>query len=106
MPKVLDPAAALWTGWHTFELTWKPGSTVTIEIRARRDDVLMMMGDYILASIDRDLFRDWFCHPREPFLRDDVIWSVDQRGTTWLAIGEHGPYIVPQDTIQHLTASL
>jgi hypothetical protein len=98
-------AAALWTGWHTFDLAGMPGSVVTIELRARRDDILMLWADYVLASLDRDRFRAWLIHPRVSLQVDEVEWSV-HGGITYLTLGseeEYGSYVVPAETIEYLT---
>ena len=101
----LDPAATRWTGWHTFDLTGQPGSVIAIELRARRDDILMLTCDYVLASLDRDRFREWLIHPLLPLKVDEAEWSV-YGGISYLTLGadgEYGSYVVPAETIAYLT---
>lgn len=101
----LNPDASRWVGWHSFELTGMPGSIVPIDLRARRDDVLVLASDYVLASLDRDRLREWLTHPRTPLQVDETEWSV-HAGTTYLTLGhdaQYGTYAVPPPTIAYLT---
>ena len=100
---MLGPVATRWTGWHTFELSWRSGSRVSIDVNVRRDGVSVWMNNFTLAVIDRDLLRDWFIHPREPLIRDDLEWS-SQDGVTCLAIGASAGLPVPADTVGFLMA--
>lgn len=102
----LDPAAYRWVGWHSFELTGQPGSIITIDLRAGRDNIEITAGNTLLAILDRDEFRDWLTYPAPGALpKDDVEWSVHS-GVTYLTLGEdaeYGTYAVPAQTIAYLT---
>jgi hypothetical protein len=101
----LDQFAAPWTGWHTFDVTGMRGVVVSIELRARRDDILMLWSDYVLASLDRDRLREWLIHPRVPLKVDEAEWSV-YAGFTYLTLGGEGgfgSYGVPAGTVEYLT---
>ena len=103
MSETLDPSWTWWTGRYTFELTWRPGITVEIDVSVRRDDAIIWWGNRTLAVIDRVLLREWLFHPREPLNRDDLVWSVEH-GVTCLTIFSSTPCAVPSHAVAYLTA--
>jgi hypothetical protein len=95
---------SVWTGRVEFDLLSGRGWRVAVvEVVVRIESVTLWCGNRTLAVMDRDLFREWLIHPRQGFEIDDVTWSA-QNSDTCISIDGSIPYVVPQGTVQHLTA--
>ncbi len=82
----LDLPVPSWTGPIEFEMHNGRGWGIgTAELAVQRDLVLLRFADRVLAVMDRDRFREWLIHPREPMAVDDVVWSVEA-GVTCVTI--------------------
>ena len=102
--ELLDPAR-LWTGWREFELSYRPGYGVTIQVNLRRDDVSFWLNNLTVAVIDRNTFREWLVHPHQALFRHDVEF-VAELGFMYLTIGASSPCAVPTDFVQFLMAAI
>jgi hypothetical protein len=69
--------SAPWTGPIDIDLLDALGQPAgTAEMYVSVDTLTLRFGGRTLAFMVRDFFRSWINRPREPYLIDDAIWSV------------------------------
>ena len=97
--RLADLPVSGWTGPIEFELHNGRGWGIgTAELAVRRDLVVLRFVDRVLAVMDRDRFREWLIHPREPMEVDDVVWSTEA-GVTCVTIDGRLHCSVPEVAI-------
>jgi hypothetical protein len=102
--RLADVPRTVWTGRLDFDLKNERGWRVAaVEVITRIESVTVWSGSRTLAVMDRELFREWLIHPRQPLEVDDVTWSV-QGSDMCITMDGSASYVVPADTVRQLVA--